>query len=50
MNMYAFYAVRGYTLNDLANLSYYEKIFLHYAREEYYNEEVQKYKALFGSK
>lgn len=48
--MYAFYAVRGYTLNDLVNLSYTEKAFLHCAREEYYNEEIEKYKALFGEK
>lgn len=48
--MYAFYAVRGYPLNSLANLSYIEKTFLHCAREEYYKEETEKYKALFGSK
>jgi len=48
--MFAFYAVRGHSLNDLANLSYLEKAFLHYAREEYYKEEVSKYKALFESR
>jgi len=46
--MYAFYAVRGYSLETLANLSYYEKIFLHCARENYYQEETEKYQALFG--
>lgn len=46
--MYAFYAVRGYTLDSLANLSYSEKIFLHCAREQYYAEENEKYKKLFG--
>lgn len=46
--MYAFYAVRGYTLDDLAKLSHAEKIFLHCAREQYYTEEVEKYKKLFG--
>lgn len=47
-NMYAFYAVRGYTLCELANLSYVEKVFLHCAREEFYRQENEKYKALFG--
>lgn len=46
--MYAFYAVKGYKLNELANLSYTEKIFLSHARENYYKEESEKYKALFG--
>jgi hypothetical protein len=48
--MFAFYAVRGYKLSDLANLSYLEKQFLHCAREEYYEEETEKYKALFSEK
>lgn len=48
MNMYAFYAVRGYKLDELANLSGLEKSFLHCAREEHYKEEAAKYKALLG--
>lgn len=48
--MMAFYAVRGYKTDELANLSYLEQAFLHCAREEYYREETEKYKALFGSK
>lgn len=48
MNMYAFYVCRGYKLNELANLSYYEKVFLHCAQEEFYEEEIEKYKALFS--
>ena len=36
--MYAFYAVRGQELNDLAELSSSEKVFLHCAREQYWNE------------
>lgn len=46
--MYAFYAVRGWKLNELANLDNSEKLFLHCAREEYYKEEMDKYKTLFG--
>lgn len=46
--MYAFYAVRGYDLDKLANLSLLEKLFLHHARSEYYREETEKYRALFG--
>ena len=45
--MYAFYVVRGHKLDDLANKSYLEKTFLHCAREEFYKEETEKYKALF---
>jgi len=48
--MYAFYSVRGYTLDQLANLSYLERVFLHCAREEHYKEETAKYKAIFGGK
>lgn len=50
MNMFAFYAVRGYKPSDLANLSYLEKQFLRCAREEHYEEETEKYKTLFGEK
>ena len=46
--MFAFYAVRGWKLNELAELDNIEKTFLHCAREEYYKEENEKYKALFG--
>ncbi len=50
MNMMAFYVARGHKPDDLANLSYFEKAFLHCAREEYYKEEIEKFKALFGGK
>lgn len=46
--MFAFYAVRGYDLDKLANLSLLEKLFLHHAREMYYKEEIEKYKSIFG--
>jgi len=46
--MFAFYAVRGWKLSDLAELNASEKIFLHCARENYYDEEIEKHKALFG--
>lgn len=45
--MYAFYVVRGHSLDSLANLSYTEKIFLHCAKNEFYAEENKKYKNLF---
>ncbi|AQR98112.1 hypothetical protein CLSAP_54630 [Clostridium saccharoperbutylacetonicum] len=48
--MYSFYAVRGWSLNELANLDQLERVFLHCAREEYYKEETAKYKAIFGGK
>lgn len=48
MSLYAFYVVRGYSLDKLANLSYVEKVFLHHARNKFYADENQKYKALFG--
>lgn len=48
--MMAFYVVRGHSLNEMANLNYYEKAFLHGAREEYYKEETEKYKAILGEK
>jgi hypothetical protein len=48
--MYAFYVVRGHKLDDLVKSNYYEKVFLHCAREEFYKEEIQKYKSLFGEK
>jgi len=46
--MYAFYVVRGITLDDLANKSFIEKIFLHHAQNEFYKKEEEKYKAIFG--
>lgn len=48
--MYAFYVVRGYSLNELINLSIQEKWFLHYAREEYYKEQGEQYSNLLGKK
>lgn len=48
--MYAFYVVRGHSLDGLASCNYYEKAFLHRAREEYYKEEAEKFRALFGGK
>ena len=50
MNMFAFFICRGQNPEYLANASYIEKAFLHCAREEYYKEEIEKYKALFGVK
>lgn len=38
MNMFAFYAVRGWKLSDLAAASEIEKIFLYRAQENYYLE------------
>lgn len=48
--MYAFYVVRGHKLDDLSDLSYMEKTFLHCARNEYYKEETEKLKNLFDGK
>ena len=48
--MFAFYAVRGHALDELASCGYYERAFLHRAREAYYKEETEKFKALFGGK
>ena len=46
--MYAFYVVRGWKIEDLMNLSTIEKKFLHHAQGNYWYEEFEKYKALFG--
>ena len=48
LDMMAFYAVRGYSIEELVNLSETEKIFLACAREKYYKEEADKYNALLG--
>ncbi|WP_338331204.1 hypothetical protein [Clostridium butyricum] len=48
--MYAFFACRGYTLDELSNLSFVEKTFLHCAREQYYKEEKAKYNSFLGGK
>jgi hypothetical protein len=40
--------VRGHKLEDLLNLSYLEKVFLHYARLEYYEEEKLKWKSILS--
>lgn len=50
MNMFAFYAVRGWKLSDLAALSKIEKMFLYRAQENHYLEEAQRYNAMFGGK
>ena len=50
MNMFAFYAVRGYRIKDLINLTETEKVFLHCARENYYDEEIEKYKTILGKR
>lgn len=50
MNMYAFYAARGWKLSDLAALSEVEKMFLYRAQENYYREEAEKYNAIFGER
>lgn len=44
----AFYVVRGYDLDKLVNMNSLEKLFLHHARDQYYREEVEKYKMLLG--
>ena len=46
--MYAFYAARGHKLDDLATLSYHEKLFLRHAQSNYWNEQRTFYKSLFG--
>ena len=46
--MMAFYAVRGYKVDELANLTETEKAFLHCARERFYEEELEKYQVLLG--
>lgn len=38
MNLFAFFAVRGWKLSELAALSETEKLFLHRAKENYYDE------------
>jgi hypothetical protein len=46
--MFAFYVVRGNNLDYLAGLSYFEKQFMHHARDKFYKEEAERYKSLFG--
>ncbi|HBJ1646515.1 hypothetical protein [Clostridium botulinum] len=41
--------MRGYTLEKLACLSFFEKKFLHYAREQFYKEEARKYRELLNA-
>ncbi|MDD2217951.1 MAG: hypothetical protein PHW03_05900 [Eubacteriales bacterium] len=48
--MFAFYLVRGYKINDLIALTETEKVVLHCARENYYEEEMEKYKILLGER
>ncbi|MFR5264454.1 MULTISPECIES: hypothetical protein [Clostridium] len=48
--MYAFYVARGWKLHELANLDIREKLFLYHSQNNFYKEEAEKYKALFGSK
>lgn len=50
MHMYAFYAVRGYTLEYLNTLSFSERVFLRCAMETYYEDEAEKYRSIFGTK
>ena len=50
MQLYAFYAVRGYTLEYLSTLSFSERVFLRCAMEAYYEDEAEKYKSIFGAK
>lgn len=50
MQLYAFYCVRGYTLDYLNTLSLSERVFLRCAMENYFEQEEEKYKVLFGSK
>ncbi len=49
-NMFAFYAVRGYTPDYFVDLGFVEKTFLHCAMEQFYKEENERYKALLGEK
>lgn len=44
----AFYVVHGYKLDELINMNSIEKLFLHHAREQFYIEESEKMKAMFG--
>ncbi|EDT74748.1 hypothetical protein CBY_2544 [Clostridium butyricum 5521] len=46
----AFYVVRGWKISDLLELSATEKIFMRHAQKYYWEEEFEKYKALFGEK
>ncbi len=46
--MFAFYAVRGYKLNDFLSLTEVEKTFLYCAMETYYEEETEKLKIMAG--
>lgn len=48
--MYSFYIVRGYTPDYFANIGFIEKLMLYHARDKFYKEESEKYKALFGEK
>nr|DAD95074.1 MAG TPA: hypothetical protein [Siphoviridae sp. ctVqj4] len=46
--MYAFYCVRGYSLDDLAQSDFYTKCFLYCAMEQFYEEEQEKYNSILG--
>lgn len=48
--MFAFYAVRGYTLEYLSTLSLSERVFLRCAMEDYFEQEKERYNMLFGNK
>ena len=50
MNMFAFYAARGWKLDELAATSATERIFLYRAQENFYLEEMEKYRAIFGER
>ncbi len=46
--MYAFYCVRGYNLDYLANLSFYEKTFLRSAMIQYFKNREEEYEIIMG--
>lgn len=48
--MYAYYVVRGHTLDYLLSLSNLDKVFFKESMEYAMEMEVEKYKALFGSR
>lgn len=46
--MYAYYLVRGHTLDSLLSLSYLEKLFYKEAMDYAIEMEYEKYRTLFG--
>ncbi len=46
--MAAFYLPRGHQLDYILNLSFAEKLFYKVAQQKYKDDELEKYKAIFG--